>query len=332
MLRSNLPGKPTRVNIQSLDWTANRLILKTDGNSTHPAYYMYDRSKKSLIALGKDYAAVPQTELTEKQAVSYKARDGLSIPAYLSLPRDATPRDLPTIIFPHGGPWSRDRASFDYWVQYLNNRGYAVLQPNFRGSAGFGDDYLKKGFEQWGLAMQNDLDDGLAWMIDQGYTDPDRVCIVGGSYGGYAALVASFKSPDKYRCAVSFAGVADLDGLVAKWRQFRNGRLASARVQGPASRDANSPIKQVDKIAIPLLLVHGDVDLSVRFEQATDFVAALEKAGKPYRYIHQKNGDHHLSLQQHRTEFFSAMDEFLTEHLASAVPDSVPGAVASGDG
>ena len=320
-LRASLPGKPSRLTILSTDDTLNRFVVKSEGNFSHPGYYMYDRNSKSVVALAKDFSAVPSAELTEKQAVSYQARDGLTIPAYLSLPRSGPARSLPTIIFPHGGPWARDFNGFDYWVQYFNNRGYAVLQPNFRGSAGFGDDYLRKGFEQWGLGMQDDLDDGLAWMVQQGYTDPDRVCMVGGSYGGYAALVASFKGADKYRCAVSFAGVANLDGLVEQWRRFMNGRLASARVQPGKSRDENSPLKQVDKIAMPLLLTHGDVDLSVMIEQGTEFVAALEKAGKPYRYIQQANGDHHLSLQKHRLEFFSAMDEFLGEHLGTKQPD-----------
>ena len=318
VVKASLPGKPSHVLIRSTDAKANRLILHSSGNGTHPSVWMYDRVAKSLMALGKDYADVPADELSEKQLVEYAARDGLKIPAYLSLPPGRPAKDLPTVILPHGGPYLRELGYFDYWANYLTSRGIAVLQPNFRGSAGFGDKFMRAGFHQWGEKMQQDLDDGLAWMIEQGYTDAERVCMVGGSYGGYAALVAAYKSTDKYRCAVSFAGVSDLDGLVERWRLFKTGRLALARVQRGKARDANSPVKHVSAIDIPLLLVHGDVDVSVMIEQSRELVAALKAAEKDFRYIELANGDHHLSLQSHRTEFFSAMDAFLAEHLLSS--------------
>ncbi len=223
-------------------------------------------------------------------------------------------------MLPHGGPYLRDTDRFDYWAQFLVERGYAVLKPNFRGSAGYGDAFLEAGFEEWGGAMQNDLIDGVDWMVEQGLADPERVCIVGGSYGGYAALVAAFSTPERFRCAAAFAGVTNLDRLVERWRAFELGELAAAHVQTGAERAAASPLEQVERIELPLLIVHGDLDRSVMIEQSRDLVAALEAADKPVRYIEQPGGDHHLSLQSHRREFLSSLEAFLGEHLAAEAP------------
>ena len=164
--------------------------------------------------------------------------------------------------------------------------------------------------------MQNDLIDGLDWLIEAGYTDPNRVCIVGGSYGGYAALAASFKIPNRFRCAVSFAGVTDLDDLVERARSFRFGELSAARIQSGDARRANSPMDRVDDIALPLLIVHGVLDRSVTVDQSRRLVEALQAADKPHIYIEQPNGDHFLSVESDRLQFLEALDGFLGEHLA----------------
>ncbi|MEM7079659.1 MAG: prolyl oligopeptidase family serine peptidase, partial [Pseudomonadota bacterium] len=171
------------------------------------------------------------------------------------------------------------------------------------------------GFRQWGERMQLDVMDGLSHLVDEGIADPERACIVGGSYGGYAALVAAYKAVDRLRCAVSFAGVADLAELKDKWYFYAFGRRAVARIQNGPDMLANSPIENVEKIGLPLLLVHGDVDTTVVIEQATRFVEALDKAGKDYRYIEQRNGDHYFSLQSHRVEYLRAVGEFLAQHI-----------------
>ena len=165
------------------------------------------------------------------------------------------------------------------------------------------------------MRMQDDVLDGLAWMVDRKIADPDRVCFVGGSYGGYVALVAAFKAPERLRCAVSFAGVSDLRDLKDHIRNFRLGELTLARIQEGRAMIENSPIHQVDRIGVPLLLVHGDRDRNVMIEQSRTFAGALKKAGKDYIYIEQPYGDHHLSIQRHRLQFFEAMDAFLAEHL-----------------
>jgi dipeptidyl aminopeptidase/acylaminoacyl peptidase len=265
------------------------------------------------MRLAESYPGLPG--IVEPRPVTIPARDGTPVPAYLTLPPGGQRKGLPTVILPHGGPWSRDTGAPHYWVQFLVSRGYAVLQPNFRGSSGHGDRYLAAGFEQWGLAMQNDLVDGLDWLVEQGIADPERVCMVGGSYGGYAALVAAYQIPERLRCAVSFAGVSDLDGVVERMRNFRFGELGVARIQEGDARRRSSPIHNVERIGVPLLLVHGDVDRSVLVEQSRSLADALEAAGKPFRYIEQTNGDHYLSLQAHRLEFLEALEGFLQTHL-----------------
>jgi len=321
-----LPGKPDNLVIESVDARLNKVIWRAWGGSAHPAYFLYDREEKSLSKLATAYAEVPVQRLNEQRAVTFKARDGLEIPAYLTLPADRVAKNLPTVILPHGGPYMRDVGNFDYWSQFLASLGYAVLQPNYRGSWGYGEAYLKKGFKQWGLAMQDDLDDGLQWMVEEGYTDANRVCMLGGSYGGFAALVASFRSSDRYKCAVSFAGVADLDALVDRWSLSFGAISAAVRVQRGSLRDKVSPIKQVSNIQIPLLIVHGDVDERVPIGQSRTFVAALKKHGKPHKYIELPNGDHHLSLQSHRLTFLAAVKEFLGEHLAETESAAVTAA------
>ncbi|MEZ5561114.1 MAG: alpha/beta fold hydrolase [Pseudomonadales bacterium] len=313
-LRDALPGKPARVWLRDVDDAANSLILYAEGSGTVPAWYLFDRTKRALVLLGSNYPG--GQAVTELQPARVTARDGTPIPAYYALPGPAAQGPYPVVLLPHGGPYLRDDDSFDYWAQVLLSNGYAVMKPNYRGSSGYGDRYLSDGFDQWGLKMQDDLIDALDWMIGRGLADPQRACIVGGSYGGYAALVAAYKTPQRFRCAVSFAGVTDLDGLVDRLRNFRFGELSIARIQQGEARRANSPLANVDRMGVPLLIVHGDADRSVMVEQSRTLVQALEKAGKPHLYIEQADGDHFLSVQSHRVEFFEALLAFLQQHLA----------------
>ena len=295
----------------SSDDALNRFVLRAEGNGTPPTYYLYTDDTKSLQRLATTYPDI--SSVLETRTISYQAADGRSITGYVTTPIGEGP--FPAVLFPHGGPWLRDTPEFDYWVQFFVSRDYAVLKMNFRGSIGYGAEHLAAGFEQWGLAMQDDVIDGLDWMIEQNIADPERVCIVGGSYGGYAALVAAYKTPERLRCAVAFAGVSDLADLKRRAGLFDLGELTQARIQEGTSVNANSPYHQIDKIGVPLLIVHGDLDRSVMIEQSRKLVSALERAGKPHIYIEQTDGDHFLSLQRHRQEFFTAMDEFLAQHL-----------------
>lgn len=308
---ATLRGTHTNVNVVSADAQLRRFVLTGEGKGTAPTYYIYDHAKRELRLLVSTYGNLER--VIDKEVVRYQTRDDYPVVAYLTRPEGEGP--FPAVILPHGGPNSRDTPAFDYWTQFLVSRGYAVLQPNFRGSTGYGLSHLSSGFEQWGLRMQEDVVDGLDWLIARGIADPERVCFVGGSYGGYVSLVAAFKIPDRIRCAVSFAGVTDLAHLKAQFRLYDLGELSLARIQSGSAVNANSPMRQVEEIGVPLLIVHGDLDRNVMIEQSQKLVAELEKAGKPVVYIEQTGGDHHLSRQSHRTQFLEAVDEFLGSHL-----------------
>lgn len=319
-LLKQLPGAPSFLELISTDKNWDRLVLKASGNKTVPQYYLYSRGKykKSLTALFSDYPKVDRTTIAEPTPIQYKSRDGMDIPGYLTLPVGIESKNLPTLIMPHGGPYSRDTDRFDYWVQYAVARGYAVLQPNFRGSTGYGNAFRNAGYNQWGRAMQTDLDDGLDWLVAQGITDPKRACIMGGSYGGYAALVAAFQSADRYQCAVAFAPVTDINELIRDQRNFVLSKSSINRLKDRDNQAEVSPVEQAEHFAIPLLIVHGDVDRTVRIEQSRTLTEALEAVGADYRYIEQQNGDHFLSLESHRREFLLAVDDFLQRHIGIA--------------
>lgn len=247
--------------------------------------------------------------------IHYKARDGLDIPAVLTLPKNRPGKNLPMILMPHGGPYARDDESYDWWVQFLASRGYAVLQPNYRGSTGYGTAFTAKGKGQWGLGMQDDLIDAVKWAASQGIADPARVCIAGASYGGYAALRAAQRDKGVYRCAVSFAGVADLPGMLRYDGNFLNGGSSKDywREQAPDLKDV-SPINFAADFSIPVLLMHGKADMRVPVKQSRQLADRLKAAGKDYRYVEQPLGDHHFSRQADRLQFLQELEAFLAKY------------------
>lgn len=312
---------PERFN-RLIEFTADgsRYLLVSSGNGVAPQFFFGNRSTGELALLADTYPELDSPVLVKKRPVMLTARDGMALPGFLSLPRARAPTNLPAVILPHGGPISTDTIDFDPWAQFLAHRGYAVLQVNFRGSAGFGHEHMQAGLKQWGLAMQDDLSDAVAWLGKQGIADPGRVCIVGGSYGGYAALMGVAKTPKLYRCAVSFAGVTDLLDLAAHERQYVNMSAVFARQVGSSWDDrdqlkATSPVRLADKIEVPVLLMHGTLDRSVPFEQSEDMADALKSAGKRVRFVKQEDGDHHLSHYAHRLQFFQELERFLAENL-----------------
>ena len=315
MIDRALPDAINRPTSWSRDGSV--LVVSSTAARSAPAFYLYDNRTKSIEPLGAAYPDIPTEALGTTQFVEYVARDGMRIPAYLTLPPDAKPEKLPTIILPHGGPNVRDTGAFDYWSQFFVSRGYAVLQPNFRGSSGYGTAFQQAGYGQWGEAMQDDVIDGLDWLVASGIADPGRVCIVGGSYGGYVALVAAYKTPDRFRCAVSIAGIADLKDMKRGLYSYQFGNVSRARLQSDKVLDRDSPIAHADDVAVPLLIVHGDQDRVVFVEQSMRFVNALEKAGKPYKFVLQQGGDHFLSVASQRIQLLQEIDAFLREHLGS---------------
>jgi dipeptidyl aminopeptidase/acylaminoacyl peptidase len=227
------------------------------------------------------------------------------------------------VVLPHGGPVSRDYQRFDYMAQFLASRGYAVLQPNFRGSIGYGHDFLAAGMKQWGLTMQDDLEDGTRAMIDRGIADPERICIAGWSYGGYAALMGAARTPELFACAAAGAAVTDIPRMLKedsryKFRTRNPPSVGHYRKDRDKLRD-NSPINNVDVIQVPILLVHGDKDRVVPYRHSKKMAARLKKDKKPHVFVTLENGDHHLSLEQNRIRFLKELEAFLAEHLRVSV-------------
>ena len=294
----------------------SRYILKATSDTLAGDYYIGDRKAGSISKIGRAYSALKPELMVEKVRFDYQARDGLDIEAFLSKPKNAAVEPLPTIIFPHGGPISYDDRGFDYWTQFFANRGYVVLQMNFRGSDGYGYDFMKAGLQNWGQAMQDDVEDGARALIKAGVSDPERICIAGASYGGYAALMGAVKTPDLYQCAVSFAGVTDVASLVSSARKYTTYDIVKEQIGSNRKLLKQvSPVNHVDKIQVPVLLVHGDKDRSVRVKHSRMMNKKLQKAGKDVTYLEIEDADHYLSKNEHRVATFKAMDAFLAKHL-----------------
>ncbi len=297
--------------------TADRkkYLLYTQSDTTPGAYYLGDREAQELTFVLEQYPELPRNAIAGHELVNYTARDGTQIEAYLTLPKQGG-KPYPTIIHPHGGPGARDVAGFDYWTAYFSAKGYAVLRPNFRGSTGYGYQFANSQMHGWGLEMQDDLTDATYWMIEKGLADPKKLCIVGGSYGGYAAAMAAVKTPDLFQCAVSYAGVMDLKSLVRKSRKFLGRKFVKAQI-GSDSDDleARSPVYHVNKIKTPLLLIHGEEDRIVPVSHSQDMYEEMQEAGKQVRYVELEDGSHYLSIQRNRHLFFKEMDAFLSRYL-----------------
>ncbi len=302
----------------------------------HPGtYYLYTRKEKTLRPLAASYKQLGSDDLYPVKAIDYDARDGLKIRGYLTRPSGNPPH--PLILLPHGGPTARDYLRFDYMAQFLASRGYAVLQPNFRGSTGYGEDFQAAGRGEWGLKMQDDLEDGTRAMIERGVADADRICIVGWSYGGYAALIATVKTPRLFACAVSGAGVSDIRRMLKEHSRYKFATknppsIGHIRKDKDKLRD-NSPINGVDAIEVPVLLVHGDKDLVVSVEHSKRMARILKKFGKPHRLVILEDGDHHLSAEPNRIRFLKELEVFLATHLAPrAKSPSPPGVTRESNG
>lgn len=290
------------------------------------SYYLYDKKAKRIGMLADTYPDLKDVPLGQTFSTSYMARDGLEIPAYVTLPPGykalSEAQELPFVLMPHGGPHARDFLFFDWWAQLLASRGYGVLQMNFRGSVGYGQEFKDAGKKEWGEAMQDDITDGAQWLVNENYADMDRLAIVGGSYGGYAALMGAVKTPDLYQCAVSFAGVSDLPDLLRHFNQYIAGKYSTRHI-GNLWKDreklkTNSPARRADEIKIPVLLVHGDDDRSVPVAQTRKMARALKRNDKNHKYIEFKDGDHFLSGSEDRLRFAKEMESFLQGCIGQA--------------
>ncbi|MDZ4373725.1 MAG: S9 family peptidase [Phenylobacterium sp.] len=318
-VRAAFPGAQLALVSWSND--RSRVVVRVDTPEEGPAYAMVDLATKKASWLGVEYGEVQPKDIGPKVPVQFKAADGLELSGYLTTPNGRAAKNLPLIVFPHGGPASRDTPGFDWWAQAMASRGYAVLQVNFRGSDGFGDTFLEAGYGQWGRKMQTDLSDGVRHLAGQGVIDPARVCIVGASYGGYAALAGAAIDTGVYRCAAAFAGVSDLDRMLI-WSKNRRGaaafrywtRFMGADEDQPRSLQDISPAALADRVSIPILLIHGRDDFVVPLEQSRVMADALQKAGKPVEFIVQNGEDHYLSRGQTRLETLTSVMAFVEKH------------------
>lgn len=310
-------------------WSAGfeKLLFSVSGGSRPEQYFLFQRTGRKLAHVINTRPLITDNDVGQVQTIEYRARDGLTIPAVLTWPARIDEEDrkhLPLIVLPHGGPEAYDAVGFDWLAQFLANEGYLVLQPNFRGSSGFGGLFQIAGHKEWGRKMQTDIEDGANALTEMGWADPERMCIVGWSYGGYAALAAGALTPDLYKCVASIAGVSDLD-LMLEYERQRFGRQSSAyrywtQLIGDPAEDrdairAVSPSRLAERFSAPVLLIHGRIDNVVPVRQSRRMQDALDDLGKPVRYLEIGADDHNLIADESRIEALEALGSFLAEHL-----------------
>lgn len=326
-IQRGFPGE--QVDFVSVSRDRKKVVVKVFGQTNGAAYMLVDMNTGHADLISDMYANITPDQVANTRAVAYTAGDGMQIPAYLTLPKGRAARNLPLVVVPHGGPQARDDLQFDWIAQALASRGYAVLQPEYRGSLGLSNDLFRAGFGQWGRKMQTDLSDGVRFLAAQGVIDPKRVCIAGASYGGYAALAGVTLDPGIYRCAVDISGPADLKQLV----QYSADRSAAKKatvafwdryMQAEAQKDPTygeiSPIRHVDKISVPVMIIHGRDDTVVPFQQSQWMVDAMKAAGKPVEFVALAGEDHWLSRSATRQQMLTAMVRFIEANNPADAP------------
>ena len=310
------------VTLESWSRDRGRALLFGEKANDAGAYYVYDTAARKLRAIGKRYPQLTTPEsLGERRAIKYRARDGTQIPAYLTLPVGAEPKNLPLVLLVHGGPHARDDFTFNWWASFLASRGYAVLQPNYRGSTGYGYEWFNAGRNGWGDGvMQTDVEDGVAALVKSGFVDNARVCIVGASYGGYAALAGATVTPDRYACAASINGVSDpLDLMEDAERHSPNGMTAEwwRKSMGDDKDHLRkvTPQRHAADVKIPILLLHGIEDTVVPVEQSRSMNKKLLAAKRNVRFVELGGDDHWLSSASTRTQMLQELEAFLAQSL-----------------
>jgi dipeptidyl aminopeptidase/acylaminoacyl peptidase len=311
----------------STDLAGDKMIVRAQSPHEPPTYYYLDRTTHRATKVASEYPGLAAEDLGDMKPYPYAARDGLALDAYLTVPPGREAKNLPLVVMPHGGPDARDVIGFDWWSQFLANRGYAVFQPNFRGSTGYGRSFTDAGLHQWGLKMQDDITDGVKKLIADGVADPKRICIVGASYGGYAALAGATFTPDLYACAVSFACISNLHDMLV-WEGARFGDINTSYASFWISRigdisddsariDATSPALHADQVKIPILLMHGENDTTVPIYQSEEEEKALLKAGKKVEFVRFAGDDHYFTLSATRIDMLTRVEKFLHDNIGN---------------
>lgn len=321
-------GTDNEYYITSSNKAEDKFLIYAGNDKSRGSYYFYDQETDELDHIADLSPWLNPDHLASMEPISYTSRDGLKIHGYLTLPVGREAKNLPVVIHPHGGPWGRDTWGYNSGVQLLANRGYAVLQMNFRGSTGYGKEFWKISFKQWGQAMQDDVTDGVTWLIDQGIADPDRIAIYGGSYGGYATLAGITNTPDLYAAAVDYVGVSNLftfmETIPPYWEPYK--KMLYEMVGDPNTKDsimmkANSPVFHVDKIKAALFVAQGANDPRVAQDESDQMVEALEKNGVIVQYMLKENEGHGFRNEENRFDFYRAMTEFLEKNLKEKVQE-----------
>ena len=334
-LTKELPGKELSLASSTAD---DRRWMVTASSDTEPGErYLFDRDKKTLTKQYRVFEKLPREHLAPMKPIRYKSSDGLEIPAYLTLPKGLASRNLPLVVVPHGGPWSRDEFGYDSTAQFFANRGYAVFQPNFRGSTGYGEKFLNAGNNEWGQKMQDDITWGVKHLIGEGIADPKRVGILGGSYGGYATLAGVAFTPDVYAAAVSIVGPSNLITLLESippyWEAGR--KMFHVRMGDPTTAEGKqqlqrqSPLNSAGKIRTPLLVVQGANDPRVKKAESDQIVVALRDRGFPVEYLVAPDEGHGFARPVNNMAMFAVTEKFLAKHLGGRAQEDMPPDVAT---
>jgi dipeptidyl aminopeptidase/acylaminoacyl peptidase len=318
-LQEKLPGY--EVVIQNENLAEDMFIVAAYSDRTPGTRYVYSAKSDTLTTLGEINPRIDPAHMATTKAVTYTTRDGLKINGYLTLPVNREARNLPVIVNPHGGPWSRDSWGFNPEIQFLANRGFAVFQMNYRGSTGYGRAFWEKSFKQWGRTMQDDITDGVTWLIREGIADPKRVGIYGGSYGGYATLAGVTFTPGLYAAAVDYVGVANLftfmNSIPPYWAPYL--KMMHEMVGDPEKDkellSANSPVFHADRITTPLFIAQGSNDPRVNKNESDQMVEALRKRGVAVQYMVKENEGHGFHNEENQFDFYGAMEAFFSKYL-----------------
>lgn len=321
ILEKRFPGYETYLTSNNRD--EDIFIARTMSDRTTGAYYLFDTRTSEITKLADRNPWLPEDQMAEMKPISYKSRDGLTIHGYLTVPKGVEAKNLPIVVNPHGGPWFRDSWGFRGEVQFLANRGFAVFQMNFRGSTGYGKTFWQASFKEWGKKMQDDITDGVKWLIDEGIADPDRIAIYGGSYGGYATLAGLAFTPDLYACGVDYVGVSNLftfmNTIPPYWKLYLQMmyEMVGDPVKDSVMLAETSPVFHVDNIKVPVLVAQGANDPRVNIDESNQIVEALKGRGIEVVYMVKDNEGHGFLNEENTFDFYRAMEEFLTKQLLS---------------
>jgi len=322
-IQQKLESKMPNMEIEEVgsDYNENKYLLKISSDKSYGSYFLYDSAIDSLEVISEISPWLKDSEFSQMKPISFKSQDGLTINGYLTLPKVEVFENLPVVVLPHGGPWLRDKWEFNKTVQFLANRGYVVLQINYRGSVGYGKEFWMAGFRQWGGKMQDDIIDGVSWLVKQGFVDESKIAIMGSSFGGYLALQSLTKNPDIFACGISQSGISNLiaflDKIPQTWTPFR--KMLNEMIGDPiidsTMLKSYSPFFNYQKIVAPLLIAHGKNDSKIEITQVTDFVSKLKDNKIDVKYIVNDNEGHIFNKEENRIAFYREVETFLAKHI-----------------